>query len=99
MENINQNHIPSKAPGIVSRILDSENAQQTEAVLVIPGKGEVKVLNEVGARIWSLIDGQMSIREIISQVCAEFDVSADVAGADTLAFLTALAQRGMIEIG
>jgi hypothetical protein len=98
MKNINQNHIPTKMPGIVSRILDSDNPQQTEAVLVIPGKGEVKVLNEVGARIWSLIDGQISIREIILIICSEFDVAEDIAETDTLSFLSALVQRGMIEI-
>jgi hypothetical protein len=33
-----------------------------EAVVVLPDKGEVKVLNEVGAQIWALADGTRSVR-------------------------------------
>ena len=98
MENINLDQIPIKVPGIIGRILDGENSGQTEAVLILPGRGEVKVLNDVGARIWSLIDGKASIREIIAQICSEFEVMPDIAEPDTLTFLTTLYQRGMIEV-
>jgi hypothetical protein len=67
-----------------------------EAVVVLPDKGQVKVLNEVGAQIWMLADGTRTVREIIVAVCHEYDVSPTVAEADTLKFLAELQQKGLI---
>lgn len=67
-----------------------------EAVVVLPGKGQVKVLNEVGAQIWLLADGSRTVREIVTAVCRDYDVSPDAAEADTLMFLTELQQKGLI---
>lgn len=69
-----------------------------EAVVVLPDKGEVKVLNEVGAHIWALADGSRSVRDIIAAVCAEFDVSPATVEADTLQFLAELQQKGLLTV-
>lgn len=50
----------------------------------------IYTLNEVGAQIWELIDGERSLREIRDFIVAEFDVTADEATADLLAFLQQL---------
>jgi hypothetical protein len=78
------------APNVVGRMIDAE------AVLVLPDKGQVKVVNEVGARIWALTDGSRSIREIASVICSEFEVDLDTAEADTLEFIKNLVQRGIL---
>jgi hypothetical protein len=82
--------IPSHNPEIIARILEDE------AVLVLPVQGKVKVLNEVGARIWTLIDGATSTEAIIHTICQEFDTTPEVAAQDVNAFLTQLAERDMI---
>lgn len=69
---------------------------EDEAVLVLPRAGQVKVLNEVGALIWQLCDGEHSIAQIVAAVCQEYDIEPEQAEADTLRFLEALAQREMI---
>ncbi len=69
---------------------------ENEAVLVLPDKGEVKVLNEVGARIWQLVDGQRTVREIAAAVCAEYPVTQPVAEVDTLEFMNQLVAKGLI---
>lgn len=69
-----------------------------EAVLVLPEKGEVKVLNTVGARIWSLADGSRSVREIATAICAEYSISAAQAEADTLDFIQQLVAKGIVTI-
>ncbi len=69
-----------------------------EAVLVLPEKGEVKVLNEVGALIWSLADGRHSVRQIVAAICAEYVVTASEAEADVLAFLVELQNKGIIAV-
>lgn len=71
---------------------------ETEAVLVWPAKGEVKVLNDVGASIWQLLDSQRTVREIVQQICREYAVSATEAEADALSFLKELADRGLVTI-
>ena len=69
---------------------------EDEAVLVLPEKGEVKVLNEVGTLIWSLADGHHSVRQMVDIICATYDVSQDEAEADTLTFLAELQHKGII---
>lgn len=82
---------PQPAPGVVGRLVDDE------AVLVLPERGQVKVVNQVGARIWELLDGRRSVREIAAQICAEYQVDLSQAEADTLEFLAALEARGAVQ--
>jgi hypothetical protein len=69
-----------------------------EAVVVLPDKGEVKVLNDVGAQIWTLADGSRSVRDIAAALCNEYAISPATAEADTLKFLAELQQKGLIVI-
>ncbi|MBI5563303.1 MAG: PqqD family protein [Chloroflexi bacterium] len=69
---------------------------EDEAVLVLPDKGEVKVLNEVGARIWALTDGRRSVREIAATISAEYQVEQSVAEAYTMEFIAQLAAKGLV---
>ena len=80
------------APQAHSRLLNHE------AVVVRPDRGEIKVLNEVGARIWALSDGTHSVRDIIAILCAEYDVTNDSAEADVLAFAAELQSMGLLTI-
>jgi hypothetical protein len=66
-------------------------------VIVLPDKGEVKVLNEVGARIWALADGSRSVRDIAAAVAGSYDVSPAEAEADTVVFLRELREKALIE--
>ncbi|MCJ7662586.1 MAG: PqqD family protein [Anaerolineales bacterium] len=67
-----------------------------EAVLVLPEKGKVKVLNEVGAFIWSKVDGEGSVRQISELLAAEYEVGKSEAEEDSLAFLSDLEERGVV---
>lgn len=86
------NSYPAPAEHVRGRRLEHE------AVVVLPDKGEVKVLNDVGAHIWALADGTRSVRDIIWALCDEYDVSPTVAEADALRFLAELQQKGLITI-
>jgi hypothetical protein len=76
--------------GIVGQVL------KDEAVLLLPAQGEVKVLNEVGARIWSLTDGTCTIKEIAAVLTAEYAVEQVQAEADTVAFVADLLRRNIV---
>jgi hypothetical protein len=82
--------IPNQNPEVLSRMADDE------AVLVMPQHGKVKVLNEVGAAIWKLIDGKRNIQMISEKICAQFDVDQSTAEKDTLAFVADLLDREII---
>ncbi len=71
---------------------------ENEAVVVLPEKGQVKVLNEVGARIWSLADGGRSVRDIAAIISTEFAVTPAEAEADTLAFIATLAAKDIVSL-
>ena len=89
---LNMDSYPIPNSSVRGRQLDNE------AVVVLPEKGEVKVLNEVGARIWALADGSRSVREIAATICAEYNVTQDEAEADTLSFIADLAAKGMVAL-
>lgn len=47
-------------------------------------------LNEVGARVYELIDGSRPLREIVSTIVSEFDVTERKAAADVREFIEQL---------
>lgn len=75
---------PVPSEQAVGRQLDGE------AVVVLPGQGRVKVLNEVGARVWELADGSRSVAEIIEILAGEYAADPAVIEQDVLAFLAQL---------
>jgi len=87
---------PQPVPGVVGRMIESAVPTQTEAVLVLPEKGQVKVLNEVGARIWKLVDSKNSVRQIAENICREYQVEQNQAEADTMIFISDLIDRGIV---
>ena len=69
-----------------------------EAVLISPQEGQVKVLNEVGARVWELADGTRTVREIASKICAEYQVDQTGAEVDVVDFVELMMDHGLIEL-
>jgi len=84
------NTVPARNPDVLGRMADDE------AVLVMPQKGQVKVLNEVGAAIWELIDGRRNIGQIVEEICSQFEVDQITAQADTLKFIIELVDREIV---
>ncbi len=81
---------PKKSEDTASRIIDGE------AVIVIPQKGVVTVLNETGSGIWQLLDGRNSVEDIINIISSQFDVSREEAEKDTLDFIEELIEKDMV---
>jgi hypothetical protein len=71
---------------------------ENEAVLVYPDKGDVIVINDVGAEVWSLADGRRSIRDIVAAVRARYAMTPAEAEADALAFIADLQAKGVMTI-
>ena len=65
-------------------------------MVVLPTRAEVKVLNPVGIKVFSLLDGQHSTEAIVREIVEEFEISEGEAAADVTAFLDQLAANGML---
>ena len=87
---MNLEEIPYIITNVIWRVVDDN------AVLVSPEEGQVTTLNNVGTKIWSLIDGQNSGIDIAQQLVQQYDVTIKQAQDDVETFLTRLSNKGLI---
>ena len=85
---------PQRHPDTAFREVGDEGG-----LVVLPGRSEVKVLNPVGIKIFSLLDGEHSTEHIIHSVMQDFDITEEQAAADLRAFLEELDAHGMLADG
>jgi hypothetical protein len=67
-----------------------------EMVILSADDSSLTVLNDVGTAIWEAADGRTSIDAIVSRVCAEYEVDADMARRDVDEFVRALTDAGIV---
>lgn len=75
----------------------SSNLGDEEVILHLQS-GTYYGLNEVGTRIWHLIQEPKSVSAIYQQLLIEYDIDADQCKRDVLALLQQLADEHLIEI-
>ncbi len=80
----------TKHPDAAYRVYDGK------AVVVLPGRAEVNVLNGTGGHIWERIDGKNSLAEILETVVGEYTIGREQAEADLHEFVAALQKQGMV---
>ena len=89
--------IYEKSSSIVSRNI----AEETVLVPIRQTLGEepcIFTLNEAGSRIWELIDGNRSARDIHATVVSEFEVDPFLAEKDLVGLLLQLKEIGVIRL-
>lgn len=69
-----------------------------EAVIVTPADSTMHTLNDVGTRIWELMTGSRSLKEVAGILCTEFEVDRERAEKDTIWFAECLAKKGLVEV-
>ena len=79
-----------KHPDAAARVYDEE------AFIVLPHMGQYKILNGVGTRVWSLIDGQRSAGDIAHLLAEEYETSYEEALSDLETFLGDLKSQGLL---
>ena len=82
---------PRRNPSAGFRIFEGQ------AVVVLPDEAEVNILNEVGARVWELIDGVHSVESIVDRICEEYDIGREQVERDVRDLLSNLNDHRMIE--
>jgi len=69
-----------------------------EAVVLRQSAAEVLVLNEVGASVLDLADGERSVGEWIEALRSEYDADPETLTHDVLTFAGELEEAGMLEV-
>jgi hypothetical protein len=67
------------------------------AVVVVIDQNTLHTLNEVGTRVWELLDGSRSLGEITDVIVDEFEVERPDALADVDRFVEELLGLGAVE--
>jgi hypothetical protein len=65
-------------------------------VLLSVDKGTYFSLNEVGAEVWSLCDGNRTVDEVVDVIYAQFDAPRDVVERDVLLVVKELASEHLL---
>ena len=78
--------VPSKSPSIVTRKTGNEYVLVPVANN-IADMNSVYTLNETGAFIWELIDGERNVEDLIEAVISEYNIDRETAMADVLTFI------------
>ena len=71
---------------------------QGQTVLLRLEDGGYYALDDVGAMIWDLCDGEHALCDIVAAMCAEFDAPEETVTADVLEFIADL-QREQLLVG
>jgi Coenzyme PQQ synthesis protein D (PqqD) len=82
-------------PGFVTRRIGGE----TIVVPVASGVGDLDAIytfNEVGSRIWSLLEQPIAVKTIVATLSDEYEAPAEQLTVDILELLDALRTRGLI---
>jgi hypothetical protein len=72
---------------------------QGETLLLRLDTGRPCVLNRVGGSVWSLMDGEKSLQDIVPLVGQDYAVDRERLEADIAAFVEALQERGLLSWG
>jgi hypothetical protein len=87
-----------KANDVITRDIAGET-------IIVPVRSSVGdldsiyALNDVGSRIWQLIESNVPVRRIIEIVCEEYETDAASATQDVLELLDSLTEAGLVRAG
>jgi hypothetical protein len=83
---------PKVKTGAVSSLTENET------IVVLPEKGQVKVLNDVASQVWKMLDGSHSIQQIVKQISVDYEIAEESIQDDILEFVQVLLEREMITL-
>lgn len=69
---------------------------ENETVIISPGESVMHELNDTGSLVWRNIDGLRSAEDLAALLVAEYEVTREIALADTLSLLDELSARKLL---
>lgn len=82
--------VPVPAPGVQTAYLDGE------AVLYDVERHQPLLLNPTGSAAWMLLDGELSVRQLIDELSEIFDVPAEVIAEEVTAVVVRFGELGLL---
>jgi len=69
-----------------------------ETMLMSLSNGEYYGMNDIGSKIWELLENSMSVAELISELTNIYELTAKQCEQDIQPFLTSLHDKDIIEL-
>ena len=88
--NVTASGVWQKNPALAWREIDEET------VIISPGESVMHELNDTGSFLWRNIDGRRKAEDLANLLVEQYDVSGEVALADTLSLLEELSTRKLL---
>lgn len=89
--------LPGNSLIVVSK--DQVSCELADEVAILSLKDHIYYgLNPVGARVWQLLQKQMTLAALFDTLLSEYDVDANHLERDLNDLLNTLAQQGLVEI-
>jgi len=79
-----------KNPSLAWREIDDET------VIISPGESVMHELNDTGSFVWKNIDGQRKAEDLAALLVEQYEVTLEIALADTLSLLEELSRRKLL---
>lgn len=80
----------ARTPGVLEAEVDGDR------VLMHPEDFTYYGLDETGDAVWALIDGELTLDDIVTRLTDEYDADPEVIRVDVEAFLGRLSEAGLI---
>lgn len=95
---MDKNNIVLENSMVVQKVgLDATN-MDGEIVMMDINRGKYYCFNEVGSRIWELIEKQISVKELISILLNEFEVDRKICKDTVINFLNGIHKEELITV-
>ena len=88
---MNKTAKPLRKPDLLWREVDGE------VVILSPDNKHLQVFNNVGSRIWALLDGNRDVAAIASVISAEYQEQCEIVEQDMLEYLEQLKRLDLVE--
>ena len=92
--------VPLTLDSVLRRQAGADASSLGGELVVLDAEGKrVRALNGTAARVWELLDGSHSVRDICGTLTAEFDASAEAIEGDVISFLNDLCRVQLVAGG
>jgi hypothetical protein len=88
--NVAASGVWQKNPALAWREIDEET------VIISPGESVMHELNDTGSFVWRNIDGHRNAEELAKLLVEQYEVTQEIALADTLSLLEELSTRKLL---
>ncbi|MFA5794840.1 MAG: PqqD family protein [Candidatus Brocadiia bacterium] len=84
---------------IIERIADHPFQKIEDTTVIVDTKERMMhQLNDLGSRIWELLDKKKTFQELITLLAEEYEADIQIIRADAIKFLEDMSQKGLVRL-